>query len=65
MYFFVWLSQIKYVADDSTMFWAVGADSSIIVKHAEFCGKEIEMVVPFEVENSGEVTLRTVFQISS
>lgn len=52
--------KMKYVADDSTMFWAVGADSSIIVKHAEFCGKEIEMVVPFEVENSGELKVKLV-----
>ncbi|KAL8124130.1 uncharacterized protein LOC141717975 [Apium graveolens] len=54
--------KIKYVADDSTMFWAVGADSSIIVKHAEFCGKEIEMVVPFEVENSGELKVKLVLK---
>ena len=46
---------MKYVADDSTTFWAIGPDSRIIAKHAEHCGKEVEMVVPFEGVNSGEV----------
>lgn len=46
---------MKYVADDSTAFWAIGSESSVIAKHAEFCGKEVEMVVPFEGANSGEV----------
>ncbi|KAE9463915.1 hypothetical protein C3L33_04205, partial [Rhododendron williamsianum] len=40
---------VKYVADDSTMFWAIGPDSSVIAKHAN----EVEMVVPFEGANSG------------
>lgn len=48
--------QIKYVEDDSTIFWAIGPDSGVIAKHAEFCGKEVELVVPFEGVNSGEVT---------
>lgn len=47
--------QMKYVADDSTTFWAIGPDSGIIAKHAEFCGDEVEMTVPFEGVNSGEV----------
>lgn len=42
---------MKYVADDSTMFWAIGPDSSVIAKHAN----EVEMVVPFEGANSGNV----------
>lgn len=46
---------MKYVGDDSTMFWAVGSDNDVIAKHAEFCGQEIEMVVPFEGVSSGEV----------
>lgn len=46
---------MKYVADDSTIFWATGSDSSVIARHAEFCGKEVEMVVPFEGVSSGEV----------
>lgn len=46
---------MKYVGDDSTMFWAVGFDNGVIAKHAEFCGQEIEMVVPFEGVSSGEV----------
>lgn len=48
---------MKYVADDSTMFWAVGHESCIIAKHAEFCGKEVEMVVPFEGASFGEVRI--------
>ena len=46
---------MKYAADDSTAFWAIGHDSGVIAKHAEFCGKEVEMVVPFEGVTSGEV----------
>lgn len=47
--------QVRYVADDSTIFWATGADSSVIAKRAEICGREIELTVPFEGINSGEV----------
>ena len=46
---------MKYAADDSTTFWAIGPDSSVIAKHADFCGKEVEMVIPFEGAHSGEV----------
>ena len=46
---------MKYAADDSTTFWAIGSDSEVIAKHAEFCGKEVEMVVPFEGVGCGEV----------
>lgn len=46
---------MKYVADDSTMFWAVGPNSGVIAEHVEFCGKEVEMAIPFEGVNSGEV----------
>ncbi|XP_034673142.1 synaptotagmin-5 isoform X2 [Vitis riparia] len=52
--------KMKYVADDSTTFWAIGSESSVIAKHAEFCGKEVEMVVPFEGANSGELMVRLV-----
>lgn len=45
---------MKYVADDSIMFWAIGNDSSIIAKHAN-CGAEVEMDVPFEGLGAGEV----------
>lgn len=47
--------KLRYGADDSTIFWAIGPESGIIAAHAEFCGKEVEMVVPFEGLNSGEV----------
>lgn len=46
---------MKYVNDDSTVFWAFGSDNGVIAKHAEFCGQEIEMAVPFEGVSSGEV----------
>ncbi|KAJ7970373.1 putative Synaptotagmin [Quillaja saponaria] len=54
--------KMKYVGDDSTMFWAIGTDSAVIAKHAEFCGKEIEMVVPFEGVSSGELMVRLVLK---
>ncbi|XP_022135052.1 synaptotagmin-5-like [Momordica charantia] len=50
--------KMKYAADDSTTFWAVGSDSEVIAKHAEFCGKEVEMVVPFEGIDCGELTVK-------
>jgi hypothetical protein len=53
--------KMKYVLDDSTMFWAIGSESSIIARQ-EFCGKEIEMVVPFEGGYSGELTVRLVLK---
>ncbi|XP_010662071.1 uncharacterized protein LOC104881974 isoform X1 [Vitis vinifera] len=46
--------KLKYVDDDSTIFWAVGHGSSELVKHAERIGEEVEMVVPFEGFNFGE-----------
>ncbi|ESQ48067.1 hypothetical protein EUTSA_v10020065mg [Eutrema salsugineum] len=54
--------KMKYVNDDSTMFWAVGSDNGVIAKHAEFCGQEIEMVVPFEGASSGELTVRLLLK---
>ncbi|XP_022929898.1 synaptotagmin-5-like isoform X4 [Cucurbita moschata] len=52
--------KMKYAADDSTTFWAIGSDSEVIAKHSEFCGKEVEMVVPFEGIDCGELTLRLI-----
>ncbi|XP_042964292.1 synaptotagmin-5-like isoform X2 [Carya illinoinensis] len=54
--------KIKYVADDSTTFWAIGPDSGVIAKHTEVCGQEVEMVIPFEGLNSGELTVRLVLK---
>ncbi|KFK39172.1 hypothetical protein AALP_AA3G209700 [Arabis alpina] len=54
--------KMKYVGDDSTMFWAVGSDNGVIAKHAEFSGQEIEMVVPFEGVSSGELTVRLLLK---
>lgn len=49
------VKQLKYVLDDSTIFWAIGNGSGVIAKHAEDCGKEVGIVVPFEDSNFGEV----------
>ncbi|XP_048445693.1 synaptotagmin-2 isoform X1 [Pyrus x bretschneideri] len=54
--------KVKYVEDDSTIFWAIGPHSGVIAKHAEFCGKEVELVVPFEGVNSGELTVKLVLK---
>nr|GMD00046.1 synaptotagmin-5-like isoform X2 [Ipomoea batatas] len=49
--------KIKYVPDDSTIFWAADGESAI-TRQAEFCGKEMDMVVPFEGVNSGELSVK-------
>ncbi|XP_043812421.1 synaptotagmin-5 isoform X4 [Manihot esculenta] len=54
--------KMKYVADDSTMFWAVGPNSGVIAEHVEFCGKEVEMAIPFEGVNSGELIVKLVLK---
>ncbi|KAF5733988.1 hypothetical protein HS088_TW16G00429 [Tripterygium wilfordii] len=54
--------KVKYVADDSTIFWAIGPQSGVIAKSVEFCGKEVEMVVPFEGVSAGELTVRLVLK---
>lgn len=50
--------KLRYCTDDSTIFWAIGAESSVIAQHAEFCGKEVEMVVPFEGINSANLKVK-------
>ena len=50
---------MKYVDDDSATFWAIGRNSSVLVAHAEHCGKEFLMVVPFEGTYSAEVLFFT------
>ncbi|CBI33649.3 unnamed protein product, partial [Vitis vinifera] len=54
--------KLKYVDDDSTIFWAVGHGSSVLVKHAERIGEEVEMVVPFEGFNFGELRVKLVLK---
>lgn len=54
--------KVRYVADDSTIFWAIGPESGIIAEHAQFCGKEVELVVPFEKASVGELTVRLVLK---
>jgi hypothetical protein len=46
--------QIKYVDDDSTLFWAVGNKLSVLASRAELCGKEVTLTVPLE-NATGEV----------
>ena len=50
---------MNYVDDDSTTFWAIGRNSSMLAAHVEHYGKEILMVVPFEGTYSAEVLLFT------
>ncbi|GAU22711.1 hypothetical protein TSUD_138350 [Trifolium subterraneum] len=52
--------KLRHVEDDSTILWAVGPDSGVIAKQAQFCGDEIEMVVPFEGANTGELKVSIV-----
>jgi hypothetical protein len=47
--------QVKYVDDDSTIFWAVGPAQSVLAARVEHCGKEIELAIPLEGALSGEV----------
>ncbi|XP_058088703.1 uncharacterized protein LOC131235526 isoform X2 [Magnolia sinica] len=54
--------KMTYVADDSTIFWAIGPGSSALAKQVEHCGKEVELVLPFEGINSGELTVRLVLR---
>ncbi|GMQ11283.1 hypothetical protein CsSME_00053972 [Camellia sinensis var. sinensis] len=54
--------KMKYVRDDSTIFWAIGPESSVMAKHAEFCGKEVEMAVPFEGLSSAKLTVKLVLK---
>lgn len=48
---------MKYVADDSTMFWAIGQGSGVVAKQAENCGMEVEMTIPFEGFSQAEVNI--------
>ncbi|XVE58781.1 hypothetical protein DITRI_Ditri04bG0196800 [Diplodiscus trichospermus] len=52
--------KMRYDTDDSTTFWAIGRDFGVVARHSEFCGKEVEMVLPFEGVNAGELAIRLV-----
>ncbi|XP_021836703.1 synaptotagmin-5 isoform X2 [Spinacia oleracea] len=54
--------KIRYCDDDSTIFWAIGPSSGAIVKRAECCGKEVEMNIPFEAVDSGELMVKLVLK---
>ncbi len=49
----VW--QMKYIDDDSTIFWAIGPNSGVLAMRAEHCGKEVTLTVPLENTAAGEV----------
>ncbi|CAM8975289.1 unnamed protein product [Rhodiola kirilowii] len=53
--------KMKYGADDSIMFWAIGNESSILARHGKR-GTEVEMVVPFEGVDAGELKVRLVLK---
>lgn len=46
---------MKYVEDDSTIFWGIGDNAGVVARHAEEIGKPVEIVLPFEDDNMGEV----------
>ncbi|XP_057516336.1 uncharacterized protein LOC130797654 [Amaranthus tricolor] len=54
--------KMRYCDDGSTIYWAIGPDAGVIAKRAECCGKEIEMTVPFEAVDSGELMVRLVLR---
>ena len=43
------------MADDSTIFWAVGRDEGVIAHRAEACGKGVVVTLPLLDSPSGEV----------
>ncbi|CAK9192592.1 unnamed protein product [Sphagnum troendelagicum] len=49
--------KIKYVDDDSTLFWAVGPKLGVLASRAEHCGKEVTMTLPLE-HATGELTIK-------
>lgn len=54
--------KMNYVDDDSTTFWAIGRQSSVLAAHAEYCGKEVLMAVPFEGADSAEINVKLVLR---
>lgn len=58
---FFYFEQVRYSEDDSSIFWAIGHGSSILAKSVEQCGKEVEMIVPFEGNKQGEVPILKAF----
>eukprot|EP01018_Ginkgo_biloba_P027009 Gb_21359 [translate_table: standard] len=52
--------KMKYVDDDSTTFWAIGRESTVLAECAEHCGKEVIMDVPFEGIDSAWITVKLV-----
>lgn len=50
--------KIRYCDDDSTIFWAIGPNSGVVIKRSECCGQQVEMSVPFEALDSGELMVR-------
>jgi NAD(P)H-hydrate repair Nnr-like enzyme with NAD(P)H-hydrate epimerase domain len=46
---------MKYVEDDSTIFWGIGNNTGVVARHAEEIGKAVEIIIPFEDDDMGEV----------
>ncbi|KMZ62571.1 hypothetical protein ZOSMA_452G00060 [Zostera marina] len=52
--------KMKYVPDGSTIFWAIGLNNSIIAKRSQFCGKSVEMNIPFEGNFKGDISVQLI-----
>ena len=51
---------MKYIQDDSTVFWCTGRNNSSIAVLAEHPGKEVEMKVPLIGSSCAEVHISTI-----
>eukprot|EP00249_Psilotum_nudum_P016358 c25782_g1_i1 orf=445-2988(-) len=54
--------KMKYVSDDSTTFWAIGPNKSVLALQAEHCEKEVLMTVPIEENNAAEISVKLVMK---
>lgn len=54
--------KVKYVDDDSTIFWAVGPAQSVLISRVPCCGKEVELTIPLENATSGELTVKLLLK---
>lgn len=51
--------KVKYIQDDSTVFWAIGRNNSSLATCAEHPGKLVEMTIPLEGgSDSAEITVK-------
>eukprot|EP00250_Pteridium_aquilinum_P006892 c16719_g1_i2 orf=702-3128(-) len=52
--------KVKYIQDDSTVFWAIGRNNSSVAVSAKHPGDLVEMTIPLEGEDFAEISLRLV-----